>query len=135
MEPLGLPISWLPILVGETKGPTPIRTGLVNLGGVLTVFPSRGIVLSVSLQFTTGGSLKTPAALRTASVTISFKRIVHTAWIVPPLIATPSVVFWLINRMMTGMISGMSRLINNLCGEFPLVVSVSVTFIFYPSLV
>ena len=34
-----------------------------------------------------------------------------------------------------GMISGMSRLINNLCGEFPLIVSVSVNFLFFLSLV
>ena len=63
-----------------------------------------------------------------------FKRIICTACKVPPLAATPSVVVWLIDGMTTGMIYGMSRLINNLCGEFLLLVSVSVTFLFFPSL-
>ena len=51
--PLGLPISWLPILVGETKGPATILTVVVDLGGFQTVFLSRGIVPSVYFQFTT----------------------------------------------------------------------------------
>ena len=32
MVPLGLPIFWLPILVGETEGPPLIQTGVVILG-------------------------------------------------------------------------------------------------------
>ena len=121
MDTLGLPIYWLPILVGDTEGPAPIRNGVVNLGGIPTVFLSRGIVLSVSFQFTTGESLKTCTALRAASVTISSERIVRTACKVPPLAATPYAVIWLIGGMTTGMISGMSQLINNFFGEFPLV--------------
>ena len=112
----------------DTEGPAPIRTGIVNTGGVPTLFLSRGIVPSMSFQFTTIGSLKTRAALRAVSVTISFKRIVCWACKVPSLSATPSTVGGLISGMTTGMISGMSQLINNLCGEFLLVVSVSVNF-------
>ena len=42
--------------------------------------------------------------------------------------------FWLTGGMMNGMIAGISLFVNNLCGEFPLVVSVSV-FYFPSSLV
>ena len=79
MEPAGLSIYWPPILVGETKGPAPIQTELVNLGSILKVFPSRGIVLSVSFQFTTVGSLKIRAPMCIASVPISLEIIVWCA--------------------------------------------------------
>ena len=49
---------------------------------------------AVSIQFTTIGYLKTRAALRAASVTISFKIIVRRVCKVPPLTATPYVVIW-----------------------------------------
>ena len=58
MDHLGLPIYWLPILVGETKGPAPVHTGVFDMRWFPTVFSSHGIILSVSFQFTTGGSLK-----------------------------------------------------------------------------
>ena len=88
MYRLGPSISWLLMVVGETEAPAPIRTGVVNLGEVPTVFPSHGIVLSVSFQFNTGGSLKTLAALCAASVTNYFDRTVRTACKVFPLAAT-----------------------------------------------
>ena len=135
MDRLGLTIYWLPILVGETKGPVPIRTGVVVPGGISTVFLSRGIVLPVSFQFTTRGSLKTRAALRAASVTIYIERTVCTACKVPPLSATPTTFVCLARGMTTRMISRMSRLINNFCGEFSSVVPVSATFLSFPSLV
>ena len=133
MDPLGLPIFWLSILVGETKGPEPIQTGVVNLGDILKVFPSRGFVLSVSFQFTTVGSLKIHAPLRVASVTISLELIVWRACKFPLISATPPEIRGA-GGMKTGMISGTIRLINNFCGEFPLVVSLSLTFLFFPSL-
>ena len=122
MEHLGLSISWILILVGEAEGPAPIITGVVNIGRVLTVFISCGFIPSVSFQFTTGGTFKTRPAMHAASVTIYFEIIVQTACKVPPLVSTPSVVVWLIGRMTTEMISGMSWLTNNSCGEFPLIV-------------
>ena len=135
MEPLVLPISWLLTIVGETEGPSPIQTGVVNTGGVLTVFPSCGIVSSVSFQFTTVGYLKIRVALRTASVTTSFEIIIRCAFKFPPLAATPSSLIGSIGSMTTGMTSGMRRLINHLYGEVILVVSVSVNFLFFPPLV
>ena len=79
MDPFGMPISWLPILVVETEGLPPFQTRVVNLVGVPTFFPSRGIFLSVSFHFTTVVSLKTRVPLRTVSVTISFKVIVQNS--------------------------------------------------------
>ena len=66
---------------------------------------------------------------------ISFERIVRCACKVSPLSAASYAIVWSIGRIATGMISGMSRLINNLREEFLLVLSVSVTFLFFPSLV
>ena len=87
-----------------------------------------GIFPSASFQFTTGGSLKTRAALRAAPVIISIERTVRTTCKVPPLATTPSAVLCLTCGMTTGVIFGMSRLINSLRGNFTLVVSVLVTF-------
>ena len=105
------------MLVGETEGTAPIRTGVVNLGGGgLTVFLSCEFIPYVYFQFTNGGPLKTRPALHAASMTIYFEIIVQTACKVPPLAATSSAVVWLISGMTTGMISRMIRLINSLCG-------------------
>ena len=114
MDPLGLKMSWLPILDEKIEGQAPIRSGVVNLGGVSTLFPSHGIIMSMSFQFTTVGYLKTRAVLRAASVTISFELIVRTTCKVPPLAVTPPT----IGGMMTGMISGMIWLINNVEENF-----------------
>ena len=109
MGPPGLLISWLSVLVGETVGPLPIRTGEVKLGYLLEVFPSRGIILYVSFRFTTTGSWKICAPLCAASVTITFKIIIWRACIVPLQAATPPAIFGLIGGMMIGRV----RLINN----------------------
>ena len=37
MEQLGLPISWFPMLFGGTEVLPPLRTGVVNLGGLPVV--------------------------------------------------------------------------------------------------
>ena len=132
MDRLGLSISCLHMIFGETEGPAPIQTGVVNLGGVLMVFPYHGIVLSVSLHFTTVWSFKSHASMYATLVTISFKIIVRHACKVPPLAATPSSVIWLISGMTTGKISRMSRLINSLCGEFS-VVNVSISDFYFIS--
>ena len=97
-------------------------------GGIPKVFFPCGIFPCTSFQFSIGGSLKKCAVLHVLSMTNYFERIICTAYKVPPLAATPSTVVWLTNGMTTWRTSGMSRLINNLCGKFPLVVSVSVTF-------
>ena len=131
MGPLGLLIYWLTVLVVDMEGPPPTRTGEGNLGGILGFFPSRGIVPFVSFRFTIVGSWKTCAPLCAASMTTSFKAIVWRACKVPLLVATP----YANGGSIGGMIPGMVRLINNYCGGFPLVVSVSMTFPFFPSLV
>ena len=105
------------------------------MGGIPTVFLSTGIVPPVSFQFTTGGSLRTPAALQVAPVTISLWRTARTACNTLPLVATPSMVVWLTSGMTPWIIAGIYLFINNLCGEFNLVVSASVIFPLFPSLV
>ena len=134
MDPLGLIIYWLPVMLGEPVILTPIRNREANLVDPMAVLPSRGVVLSVSCRLTSEGFRKTRAALRVASVTISFETIVWHTCKGSPLPAASSAIVWSIGGITTGIISGMSRLINNLHGEFPLVVSVSVTFLFFPSL-
>ena len=131
MDPLGQIISWLPFLIGELVVLPPIQTGEANLVDPMTVLPSHGVVLSVPCRITSAGFRKTRAALRAVSVTIYSKRIVRSACKVPPLPEEYSVIVWSIG----GIATGISRLINNLCGEFPLVVSGPVTFLFFPSLV
>ena len=135
MDRLGPSIYWLLILIGGTEGPVQIRTGIVDLGGIPTVFLSRGIVPPVSFQFTTGGSLKTCAALRATPAKIYLRRTTHTTCNVLPLVATPYTVVWLTGGMTSGMIAVIFRFVNNLCVEFPLVVSVAVHFLLFPSLV
>ena len=135
MDPLGLMISWLLVLIGEPVVLPPIRTGEANLVDPMSVLPSRGVVPSVPCRLASAGVCKSCAALHNASVTISFKRIVWHACKFSSLPAASSVIVWSIGGIAAGMISGMSLLINNLCGEFLLVVSVSVTFLFFPSLV
>ena len=125
MDPLGLLTSWLPVLVGETVVPPPIRTGEVNLGDLLEVFPSHGIVPFVSFRFTATGSLKKRAPLRATSVTITFEEIVWRACTVPLTATTPYTIGKLIGGMMTGMVHLIKK------GEFPLLVSVSVTFLYF----
>ena len=68
---------------------------------------------------------------RAASVTITFKAIFWRACAVHLPAATPSA----IGKSIGGMMIGRVWLINNFCGVFLLVVSVSVTFLFAPSLV
>ena len=134
MDRLGPSIYWLLMLIGGTEGPVLIRTELVALVGILTVFLYRGVFPPMSFQFSTVGSLSTSSALRAAPVTIYLWRTVRSACKSLPISATPSTVVWLTDRMTDGVISWMIRLINSLCGNFPLVVSVSATFIFFPSL-
>ena len=135
MERLGPSIFWLPMIIEGTEGPVPVQTWILVLGGITMVFLSTGIVPPVSFQFTTGGSLRKPAALRVAPVTIFLWRTACTACNALPLVATPSTVVSLTGRMTPCMITRISLFVNNLCGDFPLVVSVSVIFTFFPSLV
>ena len=133
--PPGLIISWLPFLLWEPVVLTPIQTGEANVVKPMKVLPYHGVVLFMPYRLTSTGVRKTHAALRITSVTISFERIVRRACKVSAFTAAASAIFWSIGRIVTGMISEMSRLINNFCGEFLLVVSVSVTFTFFQSLV
>ena len=91
-------------------------------GGIPTVFLSTGIGLLAFFQFITGGSLRTLAVLRVAPVTISLWRTARTACKSPLLVVNPSVVVWLTRGMMPWMIAEISLFVNNLCGEFMLVV-------------
>ena len=131
MDTLRLIISWLPVLLGEPVVLPPIRTGESNLVDPMTVLPSRGVVPPMTFRITYVGVWETHEALRAASVTISFKTIVWLACKVSPLPAASSSIVWSVG----GIATGMNRLINNLRREFLLVVSISVTFLFFLSLV
>ena len=135
MDRLGPSIFWLHMLIGGTEGPVPVRTWVLVLGGIPTVFLSTWIVPPVSFQFNTGGSLRIPAALHVAPMMTSLCRTAHTACKSLPLFSTPSAVVWLTGGMKPWMIACISLFVNYLCGEFPLVFSVSVLFILFPSLV
>ena len=135
MYRLGISIFWLPMINRGIEGPVPVQTWVVVLGGIPTVFLSTLIVPSVYFQFTTIGSLRIPAVLHDAPVTICLHRTATTACRALPLFATPSAVVWLTNGMTPWMISGISLFINNLCGEFPLVVLLSVIIPLFKSLV
>ena len=135
MDRIGTSISCLLMIIGWKEGPLPIRNGVVALGGIAAVFLSCGIVLLASFQFTTRGYLRTHAALHVATVTISLWRNALTACKSLILVATPSAVLRLTDRMTAGMISRIFLFVNNLFGEFTLVVSAAVNFIFFLSLV
>ena len=135
MDRLGPSIFWLHMLIGEAEGPVLVRTWVVVLGGIPKVFSSTGISPLMSFQFITGGSIRTTAVLRVAPGTISLWRTGRTACKAPLLVATPYVVVWLNGGMMPWMIAEISLFVNNLCGEFSLVVSLSVMFLSFPSLV
>ena len=71
------------------------------------------------------------ALLRAASVMTASEVGIWRAIEVPPQFATWSRIYGSIGVVMIGMV----RLTNNYCGNFPLVVSMSLTFIFFLSLV
>ena len=134
MDPLGLIISWFPFLLGESVVLPPLRTREFNLVDPMVFLPSRVVVPSVPCRITFAGVQKTHAALREVSVTTSFEGAVRSACKVSTFPAASSATVWSIGGIVTFMISGMSRLINNFCGEFLLVVSGSVTFLLFLSL-
>ena len=115
MSLIGLIIYWLPVLVERTEAPPPIRTREVNLGGLLEVFPYRGIVPSVYFRFTAAGSRKKRAPLRAVSVTITFGAIVWRACEVPLPAATPSTIGGLTDGMMNGMARLIIFFVENFC--------------------
>ena len=114
MGPLVLLISLLTALVGETVVPPSIRTGEFNLGDLLELFLSRGIVPYVSFRFTATGSRKIRVPLRATSVTITFEAIIWRACVVP----LPAVIPSKIGGLIGGMTIGRVRLINNFSGGF-----------------
>ena len=126
---------WIRVSWYVLEGPVPAWAWVVVLGGIPMVFLTTGIFLTVSFRFTTWGSLRTPVALRVAPVTISLWRTACTTCKGLPLVATPSVFVWLTNGMTPWIVAGISLFVYNLCGEFPFVVSVSVIFISFLSLV
>ena len=52
MYPLGLIISWLPVLCGEPVAITTIQTGEADLVEPMAVFLSHGVVASISFRLT-----------------------------------------------------------------------------------
>ena len=135
MDRLGPSIFWLPMLIGWTEGPVPVKTGVVVLGGITEVFLSRGILPLASYQFTTGGYFRTPTALCVAPDTISLWITALNVCKALPLVKTPSAVIWLNSGMKTGTIAGIYRFVNIFCGKFTLIVSALVIFLFFLSLV
>ena len=121
MDRLGPSIFWLPMLIGGTKGPVPFQTWVVVRGDIPTVFLSTLIVLIMYFKFITGGYLRTPAVLDVAPITISLWITASTPCKALLLVATPSEVIWLTRGMTPCMIAGISLFVNNVCGEFPLV--------------
>ena len=91
----------------------------------MTVLSSRGVFLSVPCRITSSGVWKKRAALIAVSVAIYFERIVRHACKLSPIHAASSAIVWSIGGIETGMISEVIQLINNLCGEYPLVVCVA----------
>ena len=122
MDRLGTSIFWLHLVIEYAEGPIPVRTWVVVLGGILTVFLSTGFSPLAFFQFITGGSLRTPTVLHIALMMISLCRTLRTACKSPLLVVNPSVVVWLTRGMMPWMIAEISLFVNNLCGEFMLVV-------------
>ena len=135
MDSLGPSIFWLCMLIGGGRGSSTSQNLSIGSGGYSDNFLSTGIGLLAYLQFFTRGSLRTPAVLRVASVTISLWRTVCTACKAPILAVTPSMVLYLTGGMTPWMIDRISLFVNNLCGEFLLLVSLSVIFLSFPSLV
>ena len=129
--PFELIISWIPVLVGEMLVPPPIRTGELNLGDLMEVLPYRGVFQSLSVWFKSPGVRKTRVPLRAMSVAVTLEAGVWCACVVHLPAATPSG----IRGSISGMAIGRVRLINDFCGDFLLVVSLSVTFLFFLSLV
>ena len=96
---------------------------------ILTVFLSTGIVPSVSFQFTILGSLRTPTELCVSPVKVSLWRTTRTSWKALPLVATTPAIVCLTDETTPWIIARIYLFVNNLCGEIPLVVSVSVFFL------
>ena len=134
MDRLVTSIFCLPMLTEGTEGPVSVQTVVVVLGGISMVFLSTGNFPPASFQFTTGGSLRTTAALHVAPVTIYLWITARNTCKNLPIVATPSAVVWLTGGMTPCIIAGISLFVNNLCGKFPLVVSVSVIFLSFLSL-
>ena len=138
MSRLGISNFWLSIIIWGTEVPVPGRTEVVDLWDIPAVFISSENVPPAPFQFSSGRSLRTPAALRVEPVEIYLRRTPCTACKTLPLVATPSTDVWLNVGMTSCMISGIAGIylfVNNLCGEFPLLVLVSLIFSFLPPLV
>ena len=109
--PFGVPISWLPILIGEMVVPAPIRTGKFNLEDLMEVFLSFGVVLSLPVRLAPPGVYKTCALLCAASLMITFEIGIWRACGVSLPAAIPFVICGSIVMVMIGRV----RLINNFC--------------------
>ena len=133
--PIILIIYWFLFRLGESVVLWKLLTGEVNLLVTTEAFPSRVVVPSMPVLFTSLLVRKICAPLRTVSVTVSFERTVWRASKVSLIIATSSVIVWSIGRIAPRMIFGMIQLRINLCGVLPLIVSLSVIFLSFPSLV
>ena len=97
----------------------------------MEVFLFLGVVTSLPVRLTSPGVRKMRALMRAVTVTITSEVGICRACVVSLQAAITSG----IRGSIGGMIIRRVRLINTFCGEFPLVVSVYVIFIFYPSLV
>ena len=125
VDPCGFTISWIPIIVRDTvppigTGPFPIPEMLLSCG----VVPSVPVLLTCSR-----GVWRTRTLLHAAYVMTGFVVGVILALGVPPQVATSYGIRGSISVVMIGRV----RLINDFCCKFPLLVSI--TFLFFPSLV
>ena len=75
--------------------------------------------------------LEKPCSNLRCAVTISLCITARTAYKVLPLVATPYAVDWLTSGMTPWMTTGIYLFVNNFCGEFTLVVSVSVILLLF----
>ena len=131
---LGLITSWLLKCAVEMKLGLETGIGELNLEFSLEL-TSRGVESSLPVRLTFPGvTRKMRAQLRTASVTLTFGRIVRSGLKMSCTPTTLAVTSRLIGPMTTGMIFGTNRLINNFWVNFPLVVWVATSGLLLGSL-
>ena len=126
VDPCGLTISWIIVLVGKAVVP-PIINGPFPGS---EIFPSHRVLIYLPVLLTCPhGFRRMCVLLHDASVMTGLVLGTVRTWRVPPQVANMSGIWGLIGMVMIGRL----RLINNFCWKFPLLVSV--TSLFFLSLV
>ena len=122
MGRLGLITSWFPKRNGEVELRLEPGLGEFKLDFVLADLTSYGVDPPLTVQLTFSRVWKMRAQLRATSVMLAFGSTVWHRFKISCTPTTSTVMSGLISLMMTGMIFGTNRLINNFCVNLPLVV-------------